>query len=61
LLYLPRTFRAALVYRQARSTVIEIRRTCCLRYRLDRPRYCYLCPLVTTEERIALLRERLED
>jgi len=40
---------------------IHVRRTCCLRYRLDTPRYCYTCPLATPEERLALLRQKLED
>jgi hypothetical protein len=33
----------------------------CLRYRLETPRHCSTCPLVSPALRLALLRERLED
>lgn len=35
----------------------RVRRTCCLRYRLPDSSPCYVCPLLTSDERIALVKQ----
>lgn len=35
----------------------RVRRTCCLRYRLPDSDPCYVCPLLTSDERIALVKQ----
>jgi ferric iron reductase protein FhuF len=36
---------------------VRVRRTCCLRYRSPESEPCYACPLLTTSERIAVMKQ----
>lgn len=39
------------------ASATRVRRTCCLRYRLPDSNPCYVCPLLTRDERIALVKQ----
>ncbi len=39
------------------ASACRVRRTCCLRYRLPGSNPCYVCPLLTREERATLLKQ----
>lgn len=36
---------------------VRVRRTCCLRWRLPDGLFCYVCPCLTHDERLALMRQ----
>jgi ferric iron reductase protein FhuF len=48
-------------YEQAEDSSLtranRVRRTCCLRYRLPDSDPCYVCPLLTRDERVALVKQ----